>query len=73
MPVTRYTPTLRDLIAHHRIDGLPSSRALEHPFFDLAVDEVRTMPHPALIRELRLLPKVVSKSFHIILAALDTA
>ncbi|MCZ8335334.1 MAG: hypothetical protein O9328_13790 [Rhodobacteraceae bacterium] len=73
MPKTRHTPTLRDLIAPRRIDGLPSSRALEHPFFDLAVEEVRTMPQPALIRELRLLPKVGSKSFRIILAALDAA
>jgi hypothetical protein len=70
MPNTRHTPTLRDLIVPRRIDGLPSSRALEHPFFDLAIDEVRTMPEPALIRELRLLPKVGSKSFGIILRAL---
>ena len=65
--------TLRDLITPHRIDGLPSNRALEHPFFDLAVDEVRTMPQPALMRELRLLPKVGSKSFRIILDVLGTA
>ncbi|WGV14923.1 hypothetical protein [Fuscovulum ytuae] len=69
MPVT----TLRDLIVPHRIDGLPSKRALEHPFFNLAVDEVRTMPKPALINELRLLPKVGSKSFRIILDVLGTA
>lgn len=61
----------RDLILPNRIDGLPSGRALEHPFFDLAVDEVRTMPQPALIRELRRLPKVGNKSFGIILRALD--
>lgn len=65
--------TFRDCIARHRIDGLPSHRALEHPFFDRALDEVRSMPQPALMRELWLLPKIGSKSFRIILAALDAA
>ena len=73
MPTNRHVPTLRDLIAPRRIDGLPSSRALEHPFFDRAVDDIRTMPQSALLHELRLLPKVGSKSFRIILAALDAA
>lgn len=77
--VTRFLPegqlsdTFRDWIASHRIDGLPSSRALEHPFFDLALSEARAMPRRHLIRELRLLPKIGDKSSRIILDALGPA
>lgn len=67
---TNMPGNLRDWVARRRIGGLPTERALQHPFFDLTVDEVRQMPHRQLIRELRLLPKIGDKSFHIIMAAL---
>ena len=64
---------LRDWVARRRIGGLPTERALQHPFFELSLDDVRQMPRRQLIRELRLLPKIGDKSFRIILTALDAA
>lgn len=61
---------LRSWISHRRIGGLPTERALQHPFFDLSLEDARNMPRRHLIRELRLLPKVGEKSFRIIMAAL---
>lgn len=73
MPDIPSSATLRDLVSRHRTDGLPTVRALAHPFFDMSMDEARALPRRDLIRDLRLLPKVGEKSFRIILKALELA
>ena len=62
--------TLREWVHRRRIGGLPTERALQHPFFDTHLEEVRIMPRRKLVQDLRLVPKVGEKSYQVILAAL---
>ncbi|MEZ5753690.1 MAG: hypothetical protein R3D90_02610 [Paracoccaceae bacterium] len=61
---------LREWVHRRRVDGLPTERALQHPFFDTHLEEVRIMPRRKLVQDLRLVPKVGEKSYQVILAAL---